>query len=291
MMKMTVNKMLKQYKRLGILLLIGIILFNMTLASAEFQEGDVYNSDVNGFADGYPIPVYSYMDYPYILARDLLGYGFDVVYDEGSRSVTVERNTSKAMYPYSKAGNSENKTKLLGKILKSDIKVYIKGEQIPSYNMNGNMLICMDDLYRFGKVNWYEDSKTIAFTSSGFISANPAWETTMPEKYKNYRKNDTHKQENNYYPNSSVPTFTALSAVEMTEEYTSKHGINGYVYPLDENAAVQYISLMCNYMGYEIADKESDLFGTYINYYLKKGDSISVVMVSYDANAIIIIPG
>lgn len=288
---MTVNKMLKQYKRLGIILLIGVILFNMPLASAEFREGDVYNSDVNGFADGYPIPVYSYMDYPYILARDLLGYGFDVVYDEGSRSVTVERNTSKAMYPYSKAGNSENKTKLLGKILKSDIKVYIKGEEIPSYNMNGNMLICMDDLYRFGKVNWYEDSKTIAFTGNGFMSANPAWETVMPQKYQNYRKNDTHKKENNYYPDSAFPTFTALTAVEMKEELTTKDGTTGYIYPLDEDAAVQYISLLCDYMGYEIADVERDFFGSYIDYYVRKGDIAAIVEISYKLNAIIVIPG
>lgn len=267
-----------------------IILLCENISLAAFQSGDVYNSDINGFLDGYPIPVYSYMDYPYILARDLLGYGFDVEYNESTRSATITKNIAKSMYPYSNVGNSDNKTKKLGTIQKSDIKVFINNKEIPSYNMNDNMLICMDDLYRFGKVNWYDDSKTIAFTSNGFITANPLWETSMPIKYKNYRNNKVKTIKNNYYPNTNIPDFSVLTNAQLKQVQPSDN-LTAYIYVLDEESAVQYITLLCDYMGFTISDKDSDIFGSYVTYYLSKQSSVAAVSIQYTSDEIWIIPG
>lgn len=275
-------------KRIVFTALLTLPIFANT-SFAAFQEGDVYNSDVNGFLDGYPIPVYSYMDYPYILARDLSGYGFDVEYNENTRSAVITQNTAKSMYPYSNAGNSDNKTKKIGTIQTSDIKVYIKGEAVPAYNMNGNMLICMDDLYRFGKVNWYEESKTIAFTSIGFIDANPLWETSMPEKYKNYRKNKVNTAQNHYYPNTNIPNMSAITDANLKKSETSDN-LTTYIYNLDEDSAIQYITLLCDYIGFTITDKDSDIFGSYITYYLSKNNSAVAVSIQYTSNEIWVIP-
>lgn len=274
----------------GIILIFTLFQLIITPAAsaAQFKDGSVYSSDTNAFIDGYPIPVYSYMGYPYLLARDLTGYCFDVEYDEALRSVKITQNTAKAMYPYSKAGNSLSTGKPIGRITKSDIRVYLKDNEIQAYNMNGNMLICMDELYRFGEVNWYEDSKTIAFTSSGFINANPLWESLMPKKYANYRKNPPRQTRDNYYPDSRVPALSALTSAELIKEQTAANGQRQYVYNFDEEAAVQYITLMCDYFGYEIADKKTDFFSAYTNYYLKKDKTVCIMSIRFDSNRIII---
>jgi len=52
-------------------------------------------------------------------------------------------------------------------IYRSDIKVYLDGKQIESFNINGRSFIIIDDLAKYGDVVWDGDSRRISVNYGG----------------------------------------------------------------------------------------------------------------------------
>lgn len=167
-------------KKVIVAFLLGTILaFAGAYAYAEEVIGSVYSSETNAFIDGQQIPVYVYENYPYIVAEDLERYGFDVSWDADSQIVDLDFNEAKAFQSYEMKEFDFAGWKLAD-VYSSDTRVRLGGDFIKAYSLSGRMLICLDDLWRCGKVNWYEDSMAISFTSNYFMEKVPDWETLMP---------------------------------------------------------------------------------------------------------------
>lgn len=171
-------------KRVLALVIALVICFSFTIPVVAHEEyiGSMYLTDIAAYIDCRPIPVYVFKDYPYVIAEDLNGYGFDIKWSQYENTLYLKYNPQKNYFPYSTVERPFVET-CAGDVFVSDVKVKLNGVEIPSYSLNGRMLISLDELWRFGKVNWYEDSKTIGVTTYKFIKENPDWETLLPPWY------------------------------------------------------------------------------------------------------------
>ena len=167
-------------KKIILAFLLGVIItLAGTCAYADEIIGSVYSSETNAFIDGRQIPVYVYENYPYIVAEDLERYGFDVSWDAATQIVDITFNEAKAFRAYELKEFDFAGWKLAD-VYSSNTRVRLDGEFVNAYSLSGRMLICLDDLWRYGKVNWYEESMAISFTSNYFMEKVPDWETLMP---------------------------------------------------------------------------------------------------------------
>ena len=167
---------------LGVFLTIVLCMLTGTVSAKEEYIGQLYSTNTTAYIDCNQIPVYVFNGYPYVVAEDLNGYGFDVRWSQYENTLYVNYNYYKGYFPYDSV-----ETKLIdeyaGPVYSSDVVVCLNGVQIPSYSLNGRMLISLDEMYRFGKVNWYDESRTIGVTTYRFIDKNPDWETLLPPWY------------------------------------------------------------------------------------------------------------
>lgn len=114
--------------------------------------GAVYHSALDTYINNYPIAAYHYEGRQLICAEDLRDYGFSVIWDQASRSLYIERDKSITAI----SGNPDVtrqyylQNKKAYDILKTDIAVYVEGNPIEGYNINGQTMIKIRDLEVFG---------------------------------------------------------------------------------------------------------------------------------------------
>lgn len=172
-------------KALIFAIIINIFIF-AAIAGAEEYIGDLYTDDTTAFIDGLQIPVYNYNNYPYAVAEDLGGYGFDIKWVQAEKTLYLNYDRYKNYYPYKYVDFSIDKA-YQGSVYKSDTKVMLNGEQIPAYSLNGRMIISLDELWRIGRVNWYDESKTVGVTTNNFMNKNSDWRTLLKPYYLIYK--------------------------------------------------------------------------------------------------------
>lgn len=141
----------------------------ITISANAAKVGDVigYAQPTNIVAtiNGYQLESYNVDGYTYICVEDLRYYGFNVSYDNDSRSLYVNRdNTVTEIDPQNSnpnfwnIGNNQKKQN----ILHTDISTYVNGGYIPSCNINGQTIICFDNLSTFGTVSYDNDTREIS---------------------------------------------------------------------------------------------------------------------------------
>ncbi|MCL1792567.1 MAG: hypothetical protein FWG34_01720 [Oscillospiraceae bacterium] len=118
--------------------------------------GDVVYTDIRAYINGCEIPASNINGYAQIIVEDLVGYGFDVAWDAAEKTLKVERNEGKAMNPAEAEGIPDGKKPgdLKAKYVLSAIKVYLSGELVESYSINGRMFIDFNLLGKYGTVAW-----------------------------------------------------------------------------------------------------------------------------------------
>ena len=126
---------------------------------ADTVVGATVYTDIIASINDYNIESYNINGYTAVVAEDLNNYGFNVVWDGNSRTLSIKRSgTNKVQSVYIAPEISE---KMIGvkahNIYESDIKVYINNNLINSYNIGGKTAINFDDLSAFGEVS-YRDS-------------------------------------------------------------------------------------------------------------------------------------
>lgn len=135
------------------------------IGASAAKVGDVVGyaqpTDIVATINGYQLESYNVDGYTYICVEDLRYYGFDVYYDNYSRTLSVTRNWGvSSIDPQNTNPNfwsiGSNNTRK--KILYTDITTYVNGNYVPSCNINGQTIIQFDHLRAFGGVN-YNDSK------------------------------------------------------------------------------------------------------------------------------------
>ena len=132
--------------------------------------GNVLYTDIVAKIDGHPIRAFNVNGYMAVVAEDLRDYGFDVVWDAGSRTLVVTSQSSPdpasfAEYiPEPPAGK-------IGKpafpVLYTDIVTYVDSRYVESFNIDGQTVIYFRDLRRTGNVEYDNISRTSFYTHGG----------------------------------------------------------------------------------------------------------------------------
>ena len=128
--------------------------------SALAIEADVkiYKTDIRAFVDSKPINSFNIDGWTGIVAEDLSAYGFTVIWDPQKR--TLEIGDRDFLYP----GSVSYPVLDEYKVYKTDIKTYVNGREVTSFNIGGYTVIFIDELMCYGDVIWDPDARTISFT-------------------------------------------------------------------------------------------------------------------------------
>ena len=166
---------MKKIKKLVSVICIITLILSLTCINASASKiGDVINyalpTDIVASINGYQIMSYNVDGLTYIVAEDLRHYGINVTYDNATRSLSLEKNTSvSSIAPHITNAKfweiGTNKTRK--NILFTDIVTKINGNIVNSYNIDGATIICFNDLSQFGQVSYNNDKREISLEIEG----------------------------------------------------------------------------------------------------------------------------
>lgn len=147
---------LKVFLTITALTVLGLVSANSVKASNI--TGYTLYTDIVASINDYSIASFNIDGYTAVVAEDLANYGFDVEWNPNERAVYITRgayNTVASTYVAPIVSES-----LVGKkaynILSTDIKAYINGNLVTSYNIGGRTIVYFDDLGVFGDITYSE---------------------------------------------------------------------------------------------------------------------------------------
>ncbi len=157
-------------KGISYLLSAALVLGVLAPAAGAVKIGDIigaaYNTDIVSYINHYAIPSYAANGTSVIVAEDLANFGFDVIWDQNSRALYIERNSYTQPNEMTFAKTAAAGTKFTD-ILATDIKVFADGIQIPSYAINGYTMIPLESLTMFGECNWVSEERALKLWVDG----------------------------------------------------------------------------------------------------------------------------
>jgi len=128
--------------------------------------GNVLHTDIKAYVNGEAIPSYNISGETAVVAEDLMKYGFNVDWDGAARTLSiVSYDAGKPVSPLSVTANTGKPGDIAFPHLFTDIKTYINGEEVRSYNINGSTCIIIDDLSAYGAASWDGDAREIRFAT------------------------------------------------------------------------------------------------------------------------------
>ena len=118
--------------------------------------GLVVWTDITAYINGNQIPMSNIEGYAHVVVEDLQYYGFDVTWNAVDRTLKVERNKNKTMQPLAveKIPLGKRPGDVKAYYVQSAIRVYLSGELVTSYSINGYMFIDFELLKKYGTVSW-----------------------------------------------------------------------------------------------------------------------------------------
>ena len=148
-------------------LVMTLILVSSTLGVFA-KSGDVmcYTkvTDIATYINHYAIQSYNINDRTFVCAEDLRNFGFNVEWNDLSRTLNITRNTEnnnidQYSIPY-KANLS-----MLGQndkpVYETDIKTLVNGVEAISFNIGGATVVDFESLSAFGPVEWNNDIRAL----------------------------------------------------------------------------------------------------------------------------------
>jgi len=129
--------------------------------------GNVLHSNVRTYINGERIPSYNINHRSVVLISDLANYGFDVVFDEETRTSTVTRNYGKEFMPIPAeniADNTERPGTVAFQYVYTDIIAIVNGIEVESFNIKGRLAIFFGDLGDFGTFRWNGETQQSLLT-------------------------------------------------------------------------------------------------------------------------------
>ncbi len=128
--------------------------------------GTVYHTDIVAYINNYAIPSYAASGTSVVVAEDLRNFGFDVIWDNDTRTLSISRNDEKtpAGMDFVKDGTPSMP---FTSILYTDIVVYANGEKVPSYAINGYTMIPMESLTMLGEYEWVPEERALKMWVDG----------------------------------------------------------------------------------------------------------------------------
>ncbi len=151
---------------LTIVIVLGLLASTAEAAAVGDVIGAVYNTDIVAYINHYAVPSYAANGTSVIVAEDLANFGFDVVWDQNSRTLYISRNSDIQPSEMAFAKTAAAGTKFAD-IFATDIKVFADGIQIPSYAINGYTMIPVESLTMFGECDWVPEERALKLWVDG----------------------------------------------------------------------------------------------------------------------------
>lgn len=156
-------------KLISIIAVLVMVISLMPTGASAARVGDVVGyaqpTDIIATINGYQLQSYNVNGYTYICVEDLIYYGFDVSYDNNTRTLSVKRNYGITWI--NPQGTNPNfwdigELKSRKSILYTDINTYVNDQWVGSSNINGRTIISFNELGRFGTVEYNNDRREIS---------------------------------------------------------------------------------------------------------------------------------
>ncbi len=141
------------------LIITAAALVVLTAPFCARAEEAVYSTDIGALIDGQPIRAYNIGGNMYVIAEELRSYGFGVDWNEEERRLDVYRDGSLAVTTLEPEEINIKKAdcpayEKLYDVYPSDIAVYVAGEQVEGKSIDGQMLVKLRELSRYGSVEF-----------------------------------------------------------------------------------------------------------------------------------------
>lgn len=158
-------------KLLSLLLILTTLFCTILTPTTNAAVGDVVaqalHTDIVAYINHYAIPSYIVNGQSCVVAEDLRNFGFDVVFNNDTRTLMITRN-SKIFYVREMTVDKSAATgEFFSNIVESDIKVYANQKQLPSYSLNGYTMVPIEELTVFGEVSWVPEERAIKLWVDG----------------------------------------------------------------------------------------------------------------------------
>ncbi|MGE4486152.1 MAG: hypothetical protein AB7C97_13700, partial [Oscillospiraceae bacterium] len=128
--------------------------------------GQVLYTDIGTKIDEQPIASYNISGCTYVIAEDLRGYGFDVVWEADERTLAITRDTEakKSLMDMDKI-NIKKSDIAVGRraydVYATDIKTYVGGEEVRAYNVGGKTLVRITELAKYGYLLYDDGARMV----------------------------------------------------------------------------------------------------------------------------------
>lgn len=235
--------MKKTMKKLVALVSVVVMMAScLQLSAGAVKVGAVIGktrpTDIAASINGFQLQSYNVNDYTYICVEDLQYYGFNVVYDNNTRTLSVTRNDYVSFIdpqnenPAFWSIGSKNVSK---NILHTDIVTYVNGEAVQSSNIDGYTIINFDELNRFGNVQYSDTLREISLSLAG-VNTN-----LIAELAAYAQANQEYNSDWKIMWRAKGNVLTAVATARHYVNSASKNYILSHVIPADKDFAYDTI--------------------------------------------------
>ena len=251
-------------KKIFVLVLTLVMLVSGMSVVSEARVGDVIGSalhtDIVVYINNYSIPSYAVNGQSVVVAEDLRNFGFDVVWNEYARSLSISRNSDYNVYPMH-VDKSHGVGEWYTSILATDISVWAGGRRLTSYAMNGYTMIPAEELTMFGSVTWVPEERALKI-----------WVDNLDSLSSNQVV--SHR----YYTGSYAPDFGWVTQSLCVEWDDDAYGNKERLYVSDGTKIQQYINYIKSqgwYLDKSVEGSDGTWYSCYINKGLRTGIAVS----------------
>jgi len=150
-------------RKMFAVLLTFLICAGLMLDVSADSSNYALHTDIVAYINDAPIRSFNIDGFTGIVAEDLLQYGFGVYYDDTTRTLEVVRRNEKITSTYIPGELAVPVGSKKAKIYDTDIKTYVDGNFVKSFNIGGETIIFIDELLCYGQVIWYPNERKICY--------------------------------------------------------------------------------------------------------------------------------
>lgn len=202
-------------KRIIYAIMLSLTIFSVAgVCHAQAKYGDAVYSNITTYINHVPIRSYNYNGNTLIVAEDLRDYGFDVEWDEYTRSLSIKRGTSNEITADVVYSHTDEIGFSAFTVTSTSVSVFTENYQYSAYGgiegytlINVNDLVCIDNV----KVTWNPDVRAVKVWVEDGLEMYPYMLRTVPA----YWYYDYDEELDFYYAWDWMETPTSL-AVNMS---------------------------------------------------------------------------
>ena len=254
---------MKKFISLILAIVVSLSCFGM-VASAKVGDviGTALHTDIVVYINNFAVPSYAVNGQSVIVAEDLRNFGFDVVWNQYNRSLTITRNSQTDVTPMYVGKGYATGAKFTN-ILETDIGVWAAGTKLTSYAMNGYTMIPVEELTMFGEVYWVQEERALKmWVDDLYINAD--------KQVVSYR----------YYTGSSAPDFGWITETVCVLWEDESNGDKVRFYAADYSDMQEYVNYIKKNGWY--LDKEAEVDGIFFSGYINKKLRVGIAVAQYE---------